>query len=80
MGDGHLEFGEGESAASAHAAVVFDTWTADNRAEFIDWTGCDGYGFGVASVSTAELAAGLVDGLVGPCVWTELTWCHTWSK
>ena len=60
LGDEYLKLGEGEAAAGAHAAVVFDTWAADDRPELIDWAGRNCYGFNVASVSTAELAAGLI--------------------
>ena len=57
--DKYLEFGDGEPAASTYAAVVFDTWAADDRSELIDWARCECYGFNMASVSSAKLPAGL---------------------
>ena len=66
----YLEFGEGEPSAGAYAAVVFDTGTADDGSELVDWAGCNGYGFGMASVSTTELAAGLV----GWINWVPVLW------
>ena len=55
----YLELGEGETTTGTHSAVVFDTWATDNRAELIDWPWRNSYSFGVASISTTQLAAGL---------------------
>lgn len=55
----YLEFGEGESTSGTDAAVVPDGWAAHDRPQSVDRTGCNGDGFGLASVSAPLFACGL---------------------
>ena len=48
----YLQLSEGETTASSDATVVFNCGTADYRAKFVDWTRCNGGGFGQTCIST----------------------------
>lgn len=58
---GLLQFGEGESTALTNFAVVADGLGADGGAEERKGADTKGSGLGLASIATAELAAGLVE-------------------
>lgn len=59
----YFELDQREPTTGAHSAVVFDTRATDNRAELINWSWSNSYSFGVASISTTQLAARLAGGV-----------------
>lgn len=55
----YLELLEGETAASAYAAVILDGRASDDGSQLVDWARGDLCGLGLASLPTADLAGGL---------------------
>jgi len=55
----HLELSERETTTGTYTTVVLYGRAADDRTKLVDRARSDGGGLGLASLSAAELAAGL---------------------
>jgi len=58
---GFLQLLKREATASPNAAVILDSGTSHNWAQLVNWTGSNSSGFLETGLTTAELAAGLVE-------------------